>query len=248
MNELEYKDFYNRVGKLNGWDFSKVKCISDGIKWDFYHEVTKRCKKSDILLDIGTGGGEALLSISEQATRLVGIDNSAGMIEKAKTNLHNSRRTNVNFILMDADKIIFPDDSFNIISCRHSPFYAAEVARVLVHDGIFLTQQVSEDDKRNIKQAFGRKQETSLDGTLKNRYVYELQEAGFSHVQAFEYDATDYYETYEDLVFLLKHTPTIPNFGEMEHDFAILDQFISANQTSKGIRTNSKRFMIIAQK
>jgi hypothetical protein len=58
MDELEYKKFYDRVGKLNGWDFSKIKYISEGVKWNFYSEVTRRCKKSDILLDIGTGGGE----------------------------------------------------------------------------------------------------------------------------------------------------------------------------------------------
>jgi hypothetical protein len=25
MNELEYKQFYDKVGKINGWDFSNVK-------------------------------------------------------------------------------------------------------------------------------------------------------------------------------------------------------------------------------
>lgn len=248
MNELEYKDFYNRVGKLNGWDFSKVKCTSEGVKWDFYHEVTQRCKESDALLDIGTGGGEALLSIAKYALRLVGIDNSAGMFEKAKSNLRHSGHTNVSFMLMDADKIDFPNNSFHVVSCRHSPFNTAEVARILVDDGIFLTQQVSEADKLNIRQAFGLNQGSVQDGTLKNRYISELYEAGFTEVKAIEYDATDYYETYEDLVFLLKHTPIVPNFGQDEHDFVILDQFIKANQTSKGIKTNSKRFMIIAKK
>ncbi len=52
----------------------------------------------------------------------------------------------------------------------------------------------------------------------------------------------------EDLIFLLKHTPIIPNFGEEEEDFNILQKFIKANSSEKGIRTNSKRFMIIAVK
>ncbi|MGM2834971.1 SAM-dependent methyltransferase, partial [Bacillus cereus group sp. Bce025] len=51
-----------------------------------------------------------------------------------------------------------------------------------------------------------------------------------------------------DLIFLLKHTPIIPNFGEEEEDFNILQKFIKANSSEKGIRTNSKRFMIIAVK
>lgn len=41
MNELEYKSFYDKVGRLNGWDFSKIKCETVGDTWDFYSEVKK---------------------------------------------------------------------------------------------------------------------------------------------------------------------------------------------------------------
>jgi len=248
MNEMEYKNFYDRVGKLNGWDFSQVKCISEGVKWDFYDEVSKRCRKSDILLDIGTGGGEKLLSISDVALFLVGIDLSSGMIDAAIANLESSRKTNVRILHMDAAQLDFPTNYFNVVSCRHSPFCAKEAARVLVDGGIFLTQQVSENDKLNIIEAFGRDRVVVEDGTLKKTYISELSEAGFSDIQSFEYDAIEYYKTYEDLVFLLKQTPIIPDFGKCENDFTVLKKFIGENQTSKGIMTNSKRFMIIAKK
>ncbi|MBD2870363.1 class I SAM-dependent methyltransferase [Paenibacillus arenilitoris] len=249
MNELVYRNFYERCGSLNGWDFSKVRSASEGAKWDFYHEVSQRCKKSDILLDIGTGGGEALLSITEAALLLVGIDSSVGMLEAANANLKSSRISNVRILQMDADKLDFPHEFFNVVSSRHAPINSEEVARVLVDDGIFLTQQVSEDDKINIKNAFGRGQSFGIqDGTLKNNYITELREAGFHNIQAFDCDATEWYQSYEDLIFLLKHTPIIPNFGQSENDFAILDKFIGEHKTKKGIMTNSKRFMIIARK
>ena len=88
MNELEYKSFYDKVGRLNGWDFSKIKCETGEI-WDFYGEVKERCKSSDILLDVGTGGGENVLNIASSAKLLIGIDNSNGMIETAHSNLKN---------------------------------------------------------------------------------------------------------------------------------------------------------------
>jgi ubiquinone/menaquinone biosynthesis C-methylase UbiE len=200
-------------------------------------------------LDIGTGGGEALLTIAEAALLLVGIDHSVGMIETAHANLAESSKSNVRILHMDAAKIDFPDHFFNIVSNRHCSFNTIEVARILASGGFFLTQQVSEDDKFNIKRALARGQSFGVqDGTLKNRCIAELHQAGFNDIQSLDYNATEYYQSYEDLMFLLKHTPIIPHFGENENDFALLAKFISENQTDKGIRTNSKRFMIIAKK
>ena len=248
MNPFEYKEFYDQVGKANGWDFSSVKCVTEGITWDLYREVTKACKKSDILLDIGTGGGEAILSIADSALLLIGIDQSTGMIETAANNSAKSGIPNVRFLKMDAENLAFPKDFFDIVSCRHSEFYAKEIAKVLMKGGTFLTQQVSENDKLNIKEAFGRGQALGTKaGTLQHQYITELSDAGFSDIQSFEVNVIEYYQTAEDLIFLLKHTPIIPDFGQTEVDFQILRQFIKENQTEKGIRTSSERFIISAK-
>lgn len=249
MNPLEYKNFYDKVGRLNGWDFSQLKVVSEGKQWDFYNEVTQRCKKSDLLLDIGTGGGERLLSISDSALLLVGIDNSNGMVQTAAANLHKSNKSNVRFLQMDAANLEFPSSFFNMVTCQHSHFCSEEVSKVLVQEGWFLTQQVSNNDKYNIKQAFGRGQQFGADeGILKDKYLSELARAGFTEIQSYEYEAAEYYESYEDLVFLLKYTPIIPDFGACDNDFNILRKFITDNETVQGIRTNSNRFMIIARK
>jgi hypothetical protein len=249
MNEEEYRDFYDRVGQSNGWDFSTLQCRVEGIAANLYEEVLNVCKGSDLLLDIGTGGGEAILAIHEAALLLVGIDLSSGMIQTAKSNLRNSGVPNVRFIQMDAEKLDFPDQFFDVVSCRHSGFSAHQVAKVLSDDGTFLTQQVSEWDKNNLKQAFGRGQSYGvLDGILMKRYVQDLSEAGFTEIKLFEYDSVEYYQSYHDLIFLLKHTPIIPDFGQTQDDFEILRAFIAENQSEKGIRTNSKRFMIMARK
>lgn len=248
MNSQEYKQFYDIVGALNGWDFSQVRCISEGVKWDFYDQVGKLCQPSDVVLDIGTGGGESLLSIADKAASLVGIDLSHAMIETARRNERKVSASNVRFMQMDAEALQFPEAFFNLISCRHSPFRASEAARVLAEDGVFLTQQVRECDKANLAQAFGRGQSSREDGALKDQYMKELRLAGFRDIQYAEYDAVEYYERDEDLIFLLKHTPIIPGFGQEESDFRILQQFIRDHRTDRGIRTNSARFMIVARK
>lgn len=247
MTEFDYEDFYDKVGKENGWDFSKIQCEVEGVQWNFNEEVIKKCNSSDLLLDIGTGGGEKAINIASSVNFLVGIDISNRMMKTAKDNLAKSRIPNVRFVNMDANKLQFPQGFFDIVSCRHSPFDSKEVARVLTEHGVFLTQQVSEHDKLNIMQAFGRGSHNNRDGELKERYETELKRAGFSNIKTYEYDAIEYYQRIEDLIFLLKHTPIIPNFGEESADFEILEKFIHENKTGKGIITNSKRFMIVAK-
>jgi SAM-dependent methyltransferase len=216
---------------------------------EIYEEVTKRCKSSDILLDIGTDGGENVLRIASSLLFLVGIDLSSGMMETAQSNLKKSEVSNVRFSQMSSDNLQFPTVFFDVISSCHAPFVSNEIAKVLKNGGIFLTQQVSEADKLNLKTAFERGQNFGeVDGALKERYIKDLKAAGFTEVQSFEYDAIDYYQRAEDLIFLLKHTPIIPDFGQGENDLVILSDFIENNQTDKGIRTNSKRFLIIANK
>ncbi len=109
MNELE---FYDKVGKINGWDFSKLNVTIEGVKWDFYEEVTKRCKSSDILLDVGTGGGENVLRIASSLLFLIGIDLSSGMMETAQSNFKKSEVSNVRFSQMSSDNLQFPTDFF----------------------------------------------------------------------------------------------------------------------------------------
>ncbi len=247
--EMNEKDFYNKVGQVNGWDFSQVQVTTEAVAWNFYEEVLKRGRSSDILLDIGTGGGENLLNIASSFHSLVGIDVSSGMMETARANLNHSNVSNVSLTQMSSEKLTFPTESFDLITSCHAPFSAREVVNVLKKGGLFLTQQVSEFDKLNLKAAFGRGQSFGeKEGSLKERYINELEEAGFSDVQSTEYNATEYYHRPEDLIFLLTHTPIIPEFGERENDFDILSAFIQENKTEIGIRTNAKRFMIVAQK
>ena len=221
----------------------------EDVSWDLYEEVKSKIDKNHILLDIGTGGGERVLEIAHHALLLIGIDKSLEMINAANINLLKTNFSNVKFLQMSAEKLEFPDRFFDVISCRHCCFDSTEIFRVLGKNGVFLTQNVSESDKLNIKEAFGRGQcFGQKDGKQKEIYLEELKKAGFSEVKSFDYDAKEYYQTPEDLIFLLKHTPIIPDFGYDSMDFNILKTFIEQNKTEKGIYTNSKRYMIIAKK
>lgn len=243
MSEFNYKAFYERVGAENGWNFGQV------IDLNLYKKVAEKIKSTDIVLDIGSGGGEDALTISDSVLLLVGIDFSLAMIETARTNQKKQKKKNARFLLMDAGQLYFPDKFFDWITCRHSEFNPKEVYRVLKEDGMFVTQQVSENDKLNIKQFFGRGQAYEVpQSTLRKKYLKALKKVGFKNVHWIESNLTEYYSRPKDLIFLLQHTPIIPHFGEYENDFQLLDAFIQSHMTKKGIITNTSRFMITANR
>lgn len=245
----DYRELYEKAGKRIGWNFSHLKTIETGQGWDFYQEVLKKGKSTDLILDIGTGGGERILKIAKQFKSVYAIDHTSSMIDTANKNLRKAKLNNVNFLLMDSEKLDFPDNYFDIVTNRHCDFNPTEVFRVLKKGGCFLTQQVSEGDQLNIKNAFGRGQSYGIkDGTLKNQYLKELKALGFNKIQSFDYNSKVIYKTDKDYIFLLRYTPTIPEFGKKKEDFEIFRKFIEENKTDKGIETNSKRFMIIAVK
>ena len=109
LTKDELKIFYDNVWLKNGWDFSKVRSVSKGEKWNFYGEVKKRSVNSDRLLDIGTGGGENMQVIAKNYKYIIGIDISESMVNTAKKNLLHSGLDNVVFFVMDAGDIQFPD-------------------------------------------------------------------------------------------------------------------------------------------
>jgi len=51
---------------IEGWDFSVLdgRWESEAIPWDYKEEVQNHLKPTDRLLDLGTGGGEFLLTIN----------------------------------------------------------------------------------------------------------------------------------------------------------------------------------------
>ncbi|PYI54631.1 class I SAM-dependent methyltransferase [Paenibacillus flagellatus] len=249
MKEREYRSFYDRVGLLNGWNFSRLQVSVTGETWDYAEEVKNRCVKTDIVLDLGTGGGERILPLADEVMLVIGIDRSAGMIATAERNAVESGKRNVRFHRMEAERLTFPDGFFDVVCARHAPFDAREAARVLKKGGRLVTQQVGEADKANVKRAFGRGQHDGVeDGSGMREYIARLEEAGFTRIDAREYDAVETYRTVEDLIFLLKHTPIVPDFGRTDDDFRRLDAFVREFGGPDGIRTNAKRYFIAAVK
>lgn len=246
MENDEEREFYNKVGKSIGWDFSKIKCgVIDNSEFRYFDEINK-ISKNKILLDIGTGGGEKILHNIKNAKLIVGTDFSKEMIKRA---IENSKdRKDAKFILMDSDKIQFPNEFFDIICARHTPFNSKEVYRTLKKGGTLISEQVDEDDCGQLKELFGRGQgyKTQIKQIQKDKQ--NLEKEDFSSIKFYEIIQEEYYQTEEDLIFLLSNTPIIPNFGQEEKDYEKFNRYVSENTTDKGIYLRRKLYGIIVKK
>ncbi|MBG9769838.1 class I SAM-dependent methyltransferase [Bacillus vallismortis] len=106
---------------------------------------TAECRADDRVLDIGAGAGHTALAFSPYVQECVGIDATKEMVEVASSFAQEKGAGNVLFQQGTAESLPFPDESFDIITCRYAAHHfsdirkaVSEVARVLKKDGRFL--------------------------------------------------------------------------------------------------------------
>lgn len=239
---------YKKPANVRGWNFSEVRVVEEGHRIEYSKVVESHLERNKTLLDIGTGGGERLLAFAFKVREAIATDIDRKKIKTAAENISKSGLYNVDLILCDSNNMPIAGATIDIITDRHAPFNAKEVSRILSPGGTFITQQVSEGDKRNFKEVFQRGQSyREKSGTLKRRYVMELREAGIRIIEVRTVDTTEYYESIDDVLFLLANTPIIPHFNfEREQDK--LERIQKEFKTDKGIRTNSERLLIVGGK
>jgi len=187
----------------------------------------------------------------ERAKEVVGVDFSRVAISEARKNLSNSGRKNLGFELINAESLHFPNEAFDLVTCRRGPVTdnkssLQEAHRVLKRHGILMEITIGERDKENLIQIFARRQmqgsERVID--LKERI---LTEAGFENLQIKEYIATEIFPTIRDLIIRLKDSPIIPEF-DAEKDKQYLEKIEKAYRSTRGIETPTHRVTIIANR
>jgi ubiquinone/menaquinone biosynthesis C-methylase UbiE len=105
-------------------------------------------------IDIATGPGHTALAFAPKVKHVIAADVTPEMLQVASGLAAKRGVTNVSFAEMLAEKLPFPDASFDLVTCRTAPHHFAdvpafvtEVARVLRPGGVFgLVDNISPDD------------------------------------------------------------------------------------------------------
>ena len=176
-----------KAAHIHGWDFSHIHGryeVENDLPWDYEKLVRSYLKSNLNIMDYDTGGGEFLLSLNHPYDKTSATEGYPPNVKLCKEKL---LPLGISFKeCNNPSEIPFKDEAFDLIINRHGSFDAAELFRLLRPDGIFITEQVGEDNDRDLV-------EMVLPGTAKpfphlnlgeQRKIFE--NAGFQIVQAEE--------------------------------------------------------------
>lgn len=151
--------------QMVGWDFSRLDgaLISDSPWWDFEADCLHSLRDSRIgALDLGTGGGERLSALldslageSARPPQVIATEGWAPNVPEARARLMPRGVKVLQYDSEAGEPLPLAGRSQDVVMSRHESYDPAEIARVLVPGGRFLTQQVDGFDAPEIHEWFG---------------------------------------------------------------------------------------------
>lgn len=255
-NELNY---YEKIGD---WDFSHIKYrVESYSTWEFYDQIQRYTNQTSLCLDIGTGGGEKVLTKYPEVGMLIATDFSEEMLKTANQNLQNRLKENpnikVNFAQMDNLNMTFPNNLFDLVSARHTVIDAKQIYNTLKPGGALVIEGVDKEDCWEIKELFKRGQCYNDEIAISEQDYQDIKNAGFTSIEKVEIFKDEYYETEDDLMALLLKTPILDDFSETDDSSLshrkviekdLFAEYVKHYKTEKGILLKRKLYGIVAKK
>ncbi len=142
---------------------NRVISFGTDIKWRKKVLAMVKSKNPTTILDIATGTGDLAILMSETgASKIVGLDISAGMLEVGRKKINEKKLSDkIEMILGDSENMPFKDNSFDAITVAFGVrnFETLEkgldeILRVLKPNGIFVILETSVPEKFPFKQGY----------------------------------------------------------------------------------------------
>jgi SAM-dependent methyltransferase len=229
-----------------GWDFSWLsgRWYEEDPPWAYEAIVAQEKESVNFLLDMGTGGGEFLASLSPLPSHTLATESYAPNIPIARARLEP---LGVEVVPFTEDKALpLAGSQFDLIINRHESYTPTEIERLLKPGGQFITQQVGSQDCLEINEFLNAPDDE--DNFSLEKEVKEFQSAGFQIERAEEALLDSHFYEIGAVVFFLKIIEwQIPDFSvERYHERLLaLHEHI---QGTGAFRAKAHRFLIQARK
>ena len=251
MSSLKDKEFSKLVEEakrtgIEGWDFSYIKdrMVSKQLPWNYAKIIHPYVQDAENLLDMGTGGGEFLSSISPLPKTTYATESYPPNIPIAKMNLE---KLGVEVVAVENHEALpLPNDFFDLIINRHEFYDPNEVQRILKPNGLFITQQVGKLDNIELNQFLGDQAYLTFDWDLEYA-VTQLKNHGFEIVGRKEAIIDNSFRDIGAIVFYLQVISwQIPGF-DLDANIERLRDLYMHIKAEGEFKTHEHRFLIIAR-
>lgn len=240
----------NNEVKITGWDFSALtssgRMLETPVPWDYHAIVMQYLPEVNTLLDMGTGGGEFLMSLGLLPQSTYATEGYGPNVQIAEKNL---AQTGVKVISGYKDsELPFADSFFDLIINRHEYYEAAEVNRILKPGGFFITQQVKGNCDDTIIELFRSKPLIEYKDWQLSRALEDLEKFPLEIITSNESSGFTEFTDTEALISYIKVINwLIPDFSKEKYAAAV-NTAHSIIEESGSFRSTLDRFLIICRK
>jgi SAM-dependent methyltransferase len=191
---------------FSGWDFSYIneRRIEDKLSWDYRNILENNFIGKENLLDMGTGGGEFLCSLSNLPKNVCATESYEPNIPIAEKRLKEK-----GFLLKPIktdSEILFDNEYFDIVINRHESYEIKELKRILKKGGLFITQQVGGLNGIDINMVFETKTMDHVEWCLVKN-IEMFRDAGMEIIESEEYIGKMKFKDIGAIVYYLKCVP-----------------------------------------
>ena len=230
-----------------GWDFGEfaARVSEEAPPWSYESLAKAALGSSGSAVDLGTGGGEFLLSLGDVLPEdMHATEGWAPNVPVARGALEPKGIPVAECDAERGDALPYPDERFDLALSRHEAYSAAEVARVLKHGGTFLTQQVDGRNLADLSALFGA--EPAYPDVRLKVFRREAEQAGLVVRRAEEWTGTIRFSDVDCLVSYLRLMP-----WQLPDDFTV-DRYAEPLLTMESSQTplafTQLRFLLVCEK
>ena len=158
-----------------------------------------RPKPGDLALDVATGTGNTAFALAPHLRRVIGLDLTREMLDQARRLTLERQVHNVDWVLGDAAKLPFDDETFDLYTVRAAPHhfpdvdaFLSEALRVLKRDrdAVFIDCSPPAAARDVLHEVEIRRDPSHVRSLTLEEWVNHVEGAGFviEHAQARELD------------------------------------------------------------
>lgn len=237
-----------KAARIHGWDFSHIsdKYEETELPWNYEAVIRSVLKEGNTLLDIDTGGGEFLMALGwppEKTSATEGYPPNVALCREILLPKGYDFRE-----AADPSALPFSDEQFDVVINRHGSFDARELYRILKPGGLFVTQQVGEENERDLVELLLPGTPKPFSGLNLSDQEKNFQKAGFEILRGKEFFGPIRFFDVGALVWFARILQwEFPDFS-VERCFEQLVEAQEILERKGSIDGTIHRYLIVAQK